>query len=141
MEESVAGQRGAGGRLPILAGQLSERAPGHAKLPEGHLPGLEKGITKGGGRQTQETIMKYKGEGQGFPSLRNKPWELLPGFVRVPPARWICGIAEAAKNYSGSQGPFYLQPAREPGTSLPMPAPGAGLGALFSLGGVIPKIN
>lgn len=67
MEESVAGQRGAGGRLPILVGQLTERAPGCAKLPEGHLPGLEKGITKGGGRWTQETITKYKGKGQGLP--------------------------------------------------------------------------
>lgn len=74
-----------GGRHPILAGQLSERAPSRAKLPEGHLPGLKKGITKGGCSRTKETIMKYKEEGQGLPIFTEQAW-VPSGFVRVPHA-------------------------------------------------------
>lgn len=92
------------------------RAPGHAKLPGGHLLGLKNGITKGGGSGTKETIMKYKAEGQGLPIFTKQAillrYHLPDGFVRLQQQQRI---------NSSSQGPFHLQQLREPGADLPKP--------------------
>lgn len=63
-------------------------------------------------------------------------YRLPDGLVR-PQKR----AAAVATNEFRLGGLFYLPQAREPGASLPKLVPRAGLGALFSLGGIVPEMN